>query len=294
MNVLLCGLGAIGAIYADKLSKSGDIDFCVLVDQNRKNLYAQNPTFLNGCKLNLRYILSSEDFSADVIIIATKNNDLLDVLDSVKGFVNDNTIFLSLLNGITSEKIIADRYGQEKVLLSYYIGHSAERDGRNIFHDGVNTIVFGSKSNNDNVLKIKKLFERVNINYEIPNDIEHSLWFKFMVNVALNQTTALYKITVGEMLENEDAYQFFNNLINEVEKVAIAENINNSHSLRDEVCAFVNSMPYDSKTSMLQDVLANRKTEISTFAGTMVELGKKYKIDVPYNNLVLQKLINYF
>ena len=37
-------------------------------------------------------------------------------------------------------------------------------------------------------------------------------------------------------------------------------------------------MPYDSKTSMLQDVLANRKTEISTFAGTMVELGKKYKI----------------
>ncbi|MBQ3640752.1 GDP-mannose 4,6-dehydratase, partial [bacterium] len=51
---------------------------------------------------------------------------------------------MSLLNGITSEDEIAHSYGYDKILYSYFIGHSAMRNGRNIVQDGVNKIVFSS------------------------------------------------------------------------------------------------------------------------------------------------------
>lgn len=291
MKVLLCGLGAIGSIYADKISKFVNVDFRVLVDKKRLEKYKKNPTYFNNKFLDLKYILPEEKFLADIIIIATKNDALLDVIANLKNFVGKNTIILSLLNGVGSENLIAERYGEEKVLLSYYIGHSAIREGRNIVHDGINKIVFGSKyDNDDNVIKVKNFFDIVGINYSIPEDIVSSLWFKFMVNVSLNQTTALYKLSVGEMKENDDAIMFFNNLLNEVEQIAIAEQVKFPFDVKNKVLDFVYSMPYESKTSMLQDVLASRKTEVEIFAGKVIELGIKHNIDTPYNVIAFNKL----
>ena len=291
MKVLLCGLGAIGSIYADKISKFANVDFRVLVDKKRLEKYKKNPTYFNNKFLDLKYILPEEKFLADIIIIATKNDALLDVIANLKNFVGKNTIILSLLNGVGSENLIAERYGEEKVLLSYYIGHSAIREGRNIVHDGINKIVFGSKyDNDDNVIKVKNFFDIVGINYSIPEDIVSSLWFKFMVNVSLNQTTALYKLSVGEMKENNDAIMFFNNLLNEVEQIAIAEQVKFPFDVKNKVLDFVYSMPYESKTSMLQDVLASRKTEVEIFAGKVIELGIKHNIDTPYNVIAFNKL----
>ncbi len=292
MNILLCGLGAIGSIYAHKLSKLKDIDFRVLVDEKRFNFYSENPTYFNEKKLNLKYLLPDENFSADIIIIATKSNAFESIIQNVANFVNDDTTFLSLLNGISTEKIIAERYGADKVLYSYYIGHSAERIGRKITHDGVNKIVFGSVLKNDkNVKKIKDFFEFADINYGISNDIMYSVWAKFMVNVSLNQTTALYKLSVGQMRDDQEAFEFFTKLMGEVEQIAIAEKINNPKNLKVEVLEFVNSMPYNSKTSMLQDVLANRKPELDLFAKTIIELGEKHNIKTPCNQMVLAKLV---
>src|SRR5699024_7701027 len=103
---------------------------------------------------------------------------------NIKNFVKDDTVILSLLNGVTSEGVIAAVYGWNKVLYSYFIGHSAIRTGNKIVHDDVNTIVFGSDNNiNENVLRVKKYFDTVGINYKIPEDIRHSLWLKYMLNV---------------------------------------------------------------------------------------------------------------
>ena len=50
------------------------------------------------------------------------------------------------------------------------------------------------------------------------------------------------------------------------------------------------NMNSDGMTSMLQDVLAKRKTEVEIFAGTMIKLGEKYNISVPYNKLMKEKI----
>lgn len=292
-NVLICGIGAVGSIYADKIQSFNSDSLRVLVDESRLEKYTENPTIFNGKVLNFNYVLPSEkNFKADLIIIATKFEGLDEAIKNIENFVCDDTVILSLLNGVSSEKIIALSYGREKLLYSYFIGHSAIRTGRNIIHDDVNTIVYGSENSDDfeNVNRVKDYFEKVGINYKIPEDIIHSLWLKFMLNVSANQTTAILRMTFGEMLNNDKCMEFAIKVMKEVRAIAKAEGVRNTDVMIDETFEHLNTMTPEGKTSMLQDVEAGRKTEVSMFAGTVIEYGKKHSIHTPYN-IILKELI---
>ena len=292
-NVLVCGIGAVGSIYADKIEKFTPQNLRVLVDEARLERYKKNPTVFNGRVLDFNYILPNDtSFKADLIIIATKFDGLNDVIKNIKNFVYDDTVILSLLNGVTSEKIIAKTYGREKLLYSYFIGHSAIRDGRNITHDDVNTIVYGSENSNDfeKVERIQDFFEQAGINYLIPDDIIHSLWLKYMLNVSANQTTAILRMNFGEMLENDKCMDFAINVMKEVQAIAKAEGVRNTESKNDETIKQHHTMNPEGKTSMLQQVEAGRKTEVEMFAGTVIKLGKEFGIPTPYNKIIKEMI----
>ena len=91
-NVIICGLGAIGSIYADKIHNKTPKNLRILVDERRKERYLNEPIIFNGRELNFNYILPTDnDFKADLIIIATKNNGLNEALENMKNFVKENT-----------------------------------------------------------------------------------------------------------------------------------------------------------------------------------------------------------
>lgn len=291
-NILICGLGATGCIFANKINKNKDFNFKVLVDRDRLERYIKNPIELNGEILDFEYILPEDkSFKADLIIISTKSDGLATAIDNIENFVTSDTIIMSLLNGITSEKIIAKKYGSDKVLTSYWIGHSAMRNGNKVIHDGVAKIVFGTKDGlTKNVSKVRDLLEKTNIEYEIPDDINYNLWLKFMLNVSTNQPSAVYNATFGDMLNNPKITNLIENLMKEVQQIAKAEGIKNTEKMIDEAKIALNTMIPNGKTSMLQDVLAKRKTEVDIFAGTMIELGKKHNIPVPYNEIMKKEI----
>ncbi len=292
-KVLICGIGAIGSIYADKIQRFSPDNLRILVDRERLIKYENNPTIFNGRVLNFNYVLPDEmNFKADLIIIATKFEGLNNAIVNIKNFVDEDTVILSLLNGVTSEKLIAAVYGREKLLYSYFIGHSAVREGRNITHDDVNTIVYGSENSADfeNVERVKEYFERAGINYKIPDDIMRSMWLKYMLNVSANQTTAVLRLTFGEMLSNTKCMDFAVNIMKEVQAVAKAEGVKNTETMIEDTISHLNTMIPEGKTSMLQDVEAGRKTEVDMFAGTMIKLGLEHNIPTPYNNILKEMI----
>lgn len=284
-KVLLCGLGAIGTVYAEKFHNYDSANFRVLVNKERLDKYKKNPIVYNNKTINFNYILPSEpDYKADLIIITTKQNGLNDALDNIKNFVKEDTVIIPLLNGVTSEEITASKYGWDKVLYGYFIGHSAVRNGNSINHDGVNTLVFGGAANN--VERIQKYFQKTAIQYSIPEDIRRSLWLKFMLNTASNPTTALLRMTFGEMLNNQKFMELAVKIMKEVQAIAKAEGISNTETMIDETVSHLQTMLPEGKTSMLQDIEAGRETEIDLFAGTVIELGKKHHIQTPYCNFL--------
>lgn len=295
-KVLICGIGAVGTIYANKINEYDSKNLKILVDKNRLEKYTKNPKIFNGKPLEFEYILPDDTtYKADLIIIATKFDGLNNAIKNIENFVKDDTIIISLLNGVTSEEIIAKKYGWKHILLSYFIGHSAMRDGNIITHDGVGDIVFGIKDKNltdeADFEAVKKFFDKVGIKYKTPDNMLRSYWLKFMFNVAVNQSSAILRMTFGQMKNNEKYIEFVRKVMKEVEMIAKASGVEETETMiQDALLGFEKMMP-EGKTSMFQDIEAGRKTEVDMFAGTIIELGKKYNIQTPYN-MVLKSLIN--
>lgn len=294
-NVLVCGIGAVGSIYANKINEYNSEYLRILVDEARLEKYKKNPKIFNGKPLIFNYILpSDETFKADLIIIATKFDGLKDTIKNIENFVKDDTIILSLLNGVTSEDMIAQKYGWKHILLSYFIGHSAMRDGNIITHDGIGDVVFGVKhgvgTDAQDVELLKKYLDKVGLTYKTPDDMERALWLKYMLNVSSNQSSAILGMTFGQMQTNKKFMEFLINVMKEVQTIAKAEGVKNTETMIDEALVSFNKMIPDGKTSMLQDVEAKRKTEVEMFGSTMVKIGEKHNIPTPYN-LVMRDML---
>lgn len=294
-NVLVCGIGAVGSIYANKINEYNSEYLRILVDEARLEKYKKNPKIFNGKPLIFNYILpSDETFKADLIIIATKFDGLKDTIKNIENFVKDDTIILSLLNGVTSEDMIAQKYGWKHILLSYFIGHSAMRDGNIITHDGIGDVVFGVKhgvgTDAQDVELLKKYLDKVGLTYKTPDDMERALWLKYMLNVSSNQSSAILGMTFGQMQTNKKFMEFLINVMKEVQTIAKAEGVKNTETMIDEALVSFNKMIPDGKTSMLQDVEAKRKTEVEMFGSTIVKIGEKHNIPTPYN-LVMRDML---
>lgn len=284
-KVMLCGLGAIGTIYAVKLDKI--CDFKLIADENRRLKYEKNPTVFNGkvCKFNY----AQPNDKADLIIISTKNSGFLDAVESIRPYVYEKTLILSLLNGIESEDVLKKEFGADKVIDSYFVGHTSTRNDRDIVFDGVGKIVFGEKDNttlSERVSAIKTIFESAHINYEIPADMDYSKWYKFMINVGTNQASAVLLAPYKVFQTSKSSMDFAINLMKEAELIAKLEGVKNTQKMLPEAVSTIMSMLPETKSSMLQDVEAGRRTEVDIFAGTILKLAQKHSVDTPYNKVV--------
>ena len=277
-KILICGLGAVGLTYAVKFKANSELK--ILVDKERLERYNRNKPIFNGVVQEFDYILPDETFTPDLIILATKSQGLDDAIKNIKNFVNENTIIISLLNGISSEEKIQEAYPNATVLKSYFIGHSAVRVGNSVTQDGVGEIFI------ENNTKIKEIFDEFKINYQIPQDINYSMWLKYTMNLFSNQVSAILNMNFGELKRNQAFLNFAKKIILEVRTIAQVKGVKNLENLENDALAFLNKMCDEGKTSMLQDILAGRKTEVEIFAGEIIRLGKKFNLPTPYNQVL--------
>lgn len=292
-KIIICGLGGLGCIFASAIKDSNSGILKILSNEERYNKYKMTPTIFNAKEYNFEYILPDEkNFKADLIIIATKNDGLNWAIENINNFVSKDTIIISILNGIRSEKEIIRIYQDAKVITSFYIGHSCIRKDRNIYQDGIYEIVIGSTNKNEEYAlnKLSLFFEKSNIKYRISNSIEEEYWKKFMINVGVNQLCALTGLRLKEIRNNDILKRQLKDLIKEVEIIAEAEGITNHRKIYNEALHFLLEELEDANPSMLQDIKAKRGTEIEIFAGEIIKLGQKHNIPTPLNREIYNKI----
>ncbi len=284
-KVLLCGLGAVGLTVACRLQNFSSENLRILVNDDRLKKLLQNPMKMNGEVKVFEYVLPDEkNFVADLIIISTKFDGLVDVLENIKNFVGKNTIILPIINGISAEEKIAQVYDWERVLHGYFICHSAERVGNEVTQDGIFKIVFGSDDEVKNAC-VAKYFTSAGIDFENPSDILYAKWVKFGLNIVVNHSSCILKMKFDEMQRSEKFLSFARNVLKEVVTLAKCEGVVGYENLEDDVIKALFLMSKDGKTSMWQDIEAGRKTEVEIFAGTILKLGHKYGVPTPYNQV---------
>ena len=292
-NVYLIGLGAIGGMVASRLLDAGNCNLKVIVDAERRQRYTEDSVTINRKKYDFQYICPEDQIEpADLIIIAVKNHHLKTAMELICPFVASGTAILSLLNGIDSEIVLGREFGFEKLLYSFYVATDAVRIGTDIQYENVGRVVFGEKdkSISERVQCIRNLLESAGIAAVVPADILREIWWKFMMNVGVNQTSAILKAPYGVYQRSETARSLMRDACLEVVRIAEKEGIRLMESDIEQYFEIINGLSPEKKTSMLQDVEAFRKTEVEAFSGTVIRLGEEHGIATPVND-VLYKMI---
>ena len=286
-KVTLIGLGAMGVFFAPRISEKLGADFRILADGARKERLERNGVTVNT--INYRFPIITPDVEgdpADLVIIAVKGYDLEQAIKDIRNQVGKDTIILSVLNGVESEKQVAAVYGEEHVLYSYMRISIVMKDGKTEFDPHKGSIHFGDLKNDpehysENVLAVKSLFDLCGIDYKIDADMLKGIWFKFMCNVAENMTCAMFGVPFGAFQKNDDANFFRHKAMWEVIRIANKLGIDIGQNEIDRQEHTLGRLPYENKPSTLQDLEVGKRTEVDMFAGTVVRLGKELGVETP-------------
>ncbi|WP_319370456.1 2-dehydropantoate 2-reductase [uncultured Ilyobacter sp.] len=287
-KVSIIGLGALGVMYAEHLSQKINFeDLRIIADQNRIDSYKEEGVYCNGEKCHFNYVAPDAVVEpADLLIVAVKYNQLQEAIQAVKHHLGENTIILSVLNGIESERDIAKVYGEKHNLYCVAQGMTASKVGNQMTYKNKGMLCFGELDENKNsekVERLKKFFDEVEMPYEINNQMAIKLWSKLMINVGVNQTVAYFGGTNKIIQKESPEREMMIAAMKEVQIVAEKEGIIIEDKEIDYWLEIMGSLNPDGMPSMAQDVEAKRYSEVELFAGTIVRLGKKHSLSVPVN-----------
>lgn len=285
-KISLVGLGAVGAMYAWRLSQHlGAKQVRIIVDQEREERYRREQVFLNGKAYPFNYCpVGSEVEPADLLLFATKNNTFVEAMEAATTHVSSSTIILSLLNGLDSEELIRERFPEAHLLYGFTTALDSTRSGNQITFSNEGTIFIGEPDNQitPQLSAVHSLFEQAQIKSMIAEDIQREMWSKFMVNVSINTVSAISGATYGGCATITELKSLIIALQREVIALAQAQGIKGlDDSYIDYYQRVFASLDPEGKTSMLQDVEAQRVSENRWFCQKASALGQKLAVPTP-------------
>ena len=292
-NVYLIGLGAIGATYASMAYDVG-LPISMICDAERKKRYEKNGFIVNGKVYNFDCVTAPTE-AVDLIFVVVKDGQLSQAIEAIKPYVSADTTIVSLMNGITSERIITEKLNTKNVINAFSMATDGVREGNAITYTSKGKIVFGHALPEQKIFaqKTEKILAQSGIPYERVDDIEYRQWWKFMTNVGINQVSTLLRCGYGAFQSETHATAIARAAMREV--MLISQKMNTGLTQKDMDFTFeiMHKMGAEGKTSMLQDVEAGRVTEVDMFAGEVMRLGEQYDIQTPVNQLLFNA-ISYF
>ncbi|AFA48346.1 ketopantoate reductase family protein [Acetobacterium woodii] len=293
-KVSIIGLGALGILFGDLIFQKISSDLTIIADQKRIEKYKTEGVFCNQKRCDFNY-LSPEDETviADLIIFCVKINGLKEAIQAVEKHVGPNTIFISLLNGITSETIIGEHFGEKNLVWSVAQGMDTVKVENQLHYTNPGIICFGNRNSDEpssTVKRVKNFFDKVGIAYQIDNQMERKIWSKFMLNVGINQVVSVFGENFGSVQKMGELRDLMIAAMAEVIPLAQKEGIDLNQADINYWLGVVDALDAKGKPSMRQDVEARRPSEVELFSGTVIQLGKKYGIVTPVNEMLYNKI----
>lgn len=224
----------------------------------------------------------------DIIFITTKAYDTKKAALCIKNFLNEQTIIVSLQNGLGTEIVIKENIEiTEKIFRATTSNGALMKEPGHVIHTGFGNTIVGCIYNKYQyeLKKITKLFSDAGFKPETTNEIKNVIWKKIMVNVGINPLGTLLNVTNG-LIPQKIPEKMIKKILNEAIEVAKKENV--SINLKDAYDSVIDvcHKTKNNRNSMLQDIDNGKKTEIDFINGAIVFLAKKYDIEVPYNELI--------
>jgi 2-dehydropantoate 2-reductase len=293
-RICIIGAGAMGAAYASMFYDLDPRCVSLVAKGERYEKLAKGGLIVNGRHYPVPVINPEGHASpCDFIMVAVKNHHLSEAIRDMDPVIGKDTVILSVMNGIDSEEQIGSVYGMANLLYAVVVGIDAVRQGNIVTFSKQGKLVFGEADNrvpSDRVRTLQSLFHRAGIAYETPPDMIRALWWKFMINVGINQVSAVLRAPYRVFHHSQESRELAEAAMKEV--LALARELKITLADKDiqDFYPYLFAMSPDGKTSMVQDVEAKRKTEVEMFAGKVIDLGRKHGIPTPVNETLFRLL----
>ncbi len=293
-RVAIIGRGAVGLLYGSMIEENvGRESIEFVMDDERFDRHAGEIITINGEPCRIRTIPASEASHVDLVILTIKAPGLPAALDTMEHLVGPRTRIASLVNGVTSEERIADRFGWDNLVLSVAQGMDAVFIGgiQEFTHTG--EIRFGAAEGTRPgvVEEIADLYSRAGITHVVESDIRRRLWVKFMLNAGVNQTSMAFGGTYGSaVVEGTEQCRCFVAAMREALAVARAEGVDVTEEDLSEMFRLIASLDPQGMPSMAQDRINRKLTEVEEFGGTVIRLAERHGILVPTNRFLYERI----
>jgi 2-dehydropantoate 2-reductase len=279
MKIIVFGAGALGSLFGGLLSKRNEV--LLVGRQSHIKRIEEGGLAIEGITNDTFYPNTIWDGSKyDIVLLTTKAYDTKKAVMNILNKFGKIPV-LSLQNGLKNEEIIANILDNKNVI-GGVTNHGATfiEDGR-IYHAGKGTTIIGSLHENNQFTKnIALMFKACNIDTKISNNIKKEIWKKTIINAAINGLTSILKCKNGSLLTNTNTEELLEIICKEGIRVAKAEKMNIDERIISQTKTVAENTS-ENISSMLQDILKNKKTEVEEIHGALVHVANAHNISLP-------------
>jgi len=292
MNIVIFGAGAIGSLFGGLLSKMHDV---VLIGRSsyvnavRKNgLKVIGKTQLN-VKIHAEELVNNVEIYPDLLILTVKAYDTESAMKQARKIIDDDTVVLSLQNGLDNIEIMK-KYVDCKKVIAGVTTHGAFFSNPGIVeHTGMGGTILG-ELDGKKTLRIENIvnaFNQSDIVTDLSEEIIKEMWVKAVVNSSINPLTTFFQCKNGYLRENPILKSIVEEVCNESTAIANTRGINLSGKKMFDRTVDVIKKTSENYSSMLQSLKRGKKTEIDSINGKIVEIGKIHNVDTLINETLV-------
>jgi 2-dehydropantoate 2-reductase len=294
VKIAIVGTGAMGSVYAGLFASAGHEVWAIDTWREHVEAMRANGLRLEGAsgERTVRVNATSEARDAgicDLVILATKAMHVAKAADSAKVLLGPDTPVLSVQNGLGGPDTAAGVLGRERVMVGVVGGFGASMKGPgHAHHNGMELVRLGEFGGpiTPRLQKVEQLWAGAGFRVKLFDDIDQLVWEKLICNCAYSGPCALAECTTGEVMGDPELSRVSGACATEAFRVAQAKGVKLGFAdpvayVRD----FGSKIP-KARPSVLLDLMAKRRSEISVINGSIPRVAKEFGLAAPVNDTV--------
>jgi len=294
MKIAVVGPGALGCLIAGFLKLKTKEDVWLYDNLPERAGHIRN----NGIKIeglsgshHVKLSATAEPKEigpCDFVIICVKSYSTEDACKDIKDLVGEHTFIATLQNGIGNVQILNDYFGPEKVIAGITNHGSTLLGEGHVRHAGRGETIIGKSDGklSGSLRDIQNALSKCGFETKVSKDIDSVIWGKLIINVGINALTAITRLNNGRLTEYEEARSLLRAAVQEAAKIVKRKRIKLAYDDPIQKVESVCKSTAANVSSMLQDVLSKKRTEIDFINGAIVRQGKALGIATPVNEIL--------
>lgn len=299
MRIAIIGAGGVGGYFGGKLAQGGaDVVFIA----RGATLEAMRSGGLRVDSIKGDFVIDRPNATddpatagkVDAVFVTVKTWQIAAAAESIKPMIGDETMVIPLENGIDAPDQLAAVLGRDHVLGGLCGIVSFIAAPGHIRHIGADPFVMFGELDNRRTTRVEQLRDeclRAGVQADIPSDIHHALWSKFVFIAPMSGIGAATRVPIGIWRSMPETRELATRAIGEIAHLARARGVDLGAEAVERTLARFDGLTPDATSSLQRDIIDGKPSELDAQLGAVVRLGRAAGVPTPVCETLLALLL---